>query len=171
MLFDELWGKSTPNSWARVPRGTFSAAIGAFLFGSTGIMATAGFAGVSLATMTGFLITTAITTWALTALAPKPNMGSSRGLLANNREAAGPFDIKQTEWDDPIEAANTILQRVEKPAMGDLVGMKLGNGHYYLKGYICGFCIGDLSVFLGDKGLKYLPTKRLKLFWRDKNVI
>ena len=81
------------------------------------------------------------------------------------------FDIKQTEWDDPIEAANTILQRVEKPAMGDLVGMKLGNGHYYLKGYICGFCIGDLSVFLGDKGLKYLPTKRLKLFWRDKNVI
>lgn len=81
------------------------------------------------------------------------------------------FDIKQTKWDDPIEAANTILQRVEKPAMGDLVGMKLGNGHYYLKGYICGFCIGDLSVFLGDKGLKYLPTKRLKLFWRDKNVI
>lgn len=94
MLFDELWGKSTPNSWARVPRGPFSTAIGAFLFGSTGYMATMGFAGVSLATMTGFLITTAITTWALTALAPKPNMGSaSRGLLANNREAAGPFDI------------------------------------------------------------------------------
>lgn len=93
MLFDELWGKSTPNSWARVPRGPFSAAIGAFLFGSTGIMATTTIAGVSLATMTGFLITTAITTWALTALAPKPNMGSSRGLLANNREAAGPFDI------------------------------------------------------------------------------
>ena len=81
------------------------------------------------------------------------------------------FDIAQTEWTDPLEAADNILQRVYNPLEGDLVAMKLGNGHYYLKGYICGFCIGDLSVFLGDKGLKYLPTKRLKLFWRNKNAI
>lgn len=93
MLFNELWGKSTPNSWARVPRGPFAAAVGTFLFGSTGIMATTTIAGVSLATMTGFLITTAITTWAMAALTPKPDMGSSRGLLSNGREAAGAFDI------------------------------------------------------------------------------
>lgn len=94
MTFDELWGKSTPNSWARVPRGTVAMAVGSLLFGTTGFMATTTIAGVSLATMTGFLITTAITTWAMSALAPKPGSGgSSRGLLSNNREAAGAFDI------------------------------------------------------------------------------
>ena len=35
MTFDELWGRSTPNSWARVPRGPVAAAVGSFLFGST----------------------------------------------------------------------------------------------------------------------------------------
>ena len=30
MTFDELWGRSTPNSWARVPRGPVAAAVGAF---------------------------------------------------------------------------------------------------------------------------------------------
>ena len=94
MNFEELWGKSTPNSWARVPRGPMAAAVGTFLFGSTGFMATTTIAGVSLATMTGFLITTAITTWALSAQAPKPgSQGSTRGLLGNSREAAGSFDI------------------------------------------------------------------------------
>lgn len=92
MNFDELWGRSTPNSWARVPRGPFAAAVGTFLFGSTGIMAAPIIGGISAATMVGFLITTAITSWALSALAPRPE-GGSRSLLANVKEAAGPFDI------------------------------------------------------------------------------
>ena len=92
MTFDELWGRSTPNSWARVPRGPVAAAVGAFLFGSTGILATTTIAGVSLATIGGFLVTTAVTSWALSALTPKPPGTSSR-TLGNVKEAVGDFDI------------------------------------------------------------------------------
>ena len=92
MTFDELWGRSTPNSWARVPRGPVAAAVGAFLFGSTGVLATTAIAGVSLATMGGFLITTAVTSWALAALTPKPP-GTSSQTLGNVKEAVGDFDI------------------------------------------------------------------------------
>ena len=92
MTFDELWGRSTPNSWARVPRGPVAAAVGAFLFGSTGVLATTTLAGVSLATIGGFLVTTAVTSWALSALTPKPPGTSSR-TLGNVKEAVGDFDI------------------------------------------------------------------------------
>lgn len=92
MTFDELWGRSTPNSWARVPRGPAAVAVGSFLFGTTGIMAVPIFAGVSLATIGGFLITTAVTSWALAALTPKPP-GTSNQTLGNVREAVGDFDI------------------------------------------------------------------------------
>lgn len=92
MTFDELWGRSTPNSWARVPRGPAAVAVGAFLFGTTGVLATTTIAGVSLATIGGFLVTTAITTWALSALAPKPEQ-PVRNSLGNIKEATGPFDI------------------------------------------------------------------------------
>ena len=92
MTFDELWGRSTPNSWARVPRGPVAAAVGAFLFGTTGVLATTTIAGVSLATMGGFLITTAVTSWALAALTPKPP-GTSSQTLGNVKEAVGDFDI------------------------------------------------------------------------------
>jgi hypothetical protein len=92
MTFDELWGRSTPNSWTRVPRGPVAAAVGAFLFGTTGVLATTTIAGVSLATMGGFLITTAVTSWALAALTPKPP-GTSSQTLGNVKEAVGDFDI------------------------------------------------------------------------------
>lgn len=92
MTFDELWGRSTPNSWARVPRGPAAVAVGAFLFGSTGVLAAPIFAGVSLATIGGFLVTTAVTSWALSALTPKPP-GTSSQTLGNVKEAVGDFDI------------------------------------------------------------------------------
>ena len=92
MTFDELWGRNTPNSWARVPRGPAAVAVGAFLFGSSGVLAATTIAGVSLATIGGFLVTTAITSWALSALAPKPP-GTSGQTLGNVKEAVGDFDI------------------------------------------------------------------------------
>ena len=92
MTFDELWGKSTPNSWARVPRGPAAVAVGAFLFGSSGVLASTFIAGVSLATIGGFLVTTAVTSWALSALTPKPP-GTSSQTLGNVKEAVGDFDI------------------------------------------------------------------------------
>ena len=92
MTFDELWGRSTPNSWAKVPRGPVATAVGAFLFGTTGVLAAPVFAGVSLATMGGFLITTAITSWALSALAPKPP-GTSSQTLGNVKEAVGDLTL------------------------------------------------------------------------------
>lgn len=87
--FDELWGKSTPNSWARVPRGPVATWVGATLFG--GIL-TGTVAGVATATIAGFLITTAVASWAMSALMPKPKM-EDRGLQQNIRDAAAPFDI------------------------------------------------------------------------------
>ena len=91
MTFDELWGRSTPNSWARVPRGPVAAAVGAWLFSGT-VLTSITVAGVSLATIGGFLITTAVASWALSALAPKPP-GTTAQTLGNVREAVGDFDI------------------------------------------------------------------------------
>lgn len=80
------------------------------------------------------------------------------------------YSITQTEWDTALDAASSALQRVYEPKEGDLVLLEMsGSSGNPLKGYICGFCLGDLSVFLGDKGLKYLPTKKLKLFWRNND--
>ena len=80
------------NQWSRVPRGPAAVAVGAFLFGSSGVLAATTIAGVSLATIGGFLVTTAITSWALSALAPKPP-GTSSQTLGNVKEAVGDFDI------------------------------------------------------------------------------
>lgn len=92
--FDELWGRHTPNSWARVPRGPVAAFVGAALFGTTGFMATTAIAGVSLATMTGFLVTTAVASWAMSALMPKmDSQRSASASLQNMKQAVGDFDI------------------------------------------------------------------------------
>ena len=72
--------------------GVVAAAVGTFLFGSSGVMATTLIAGVSLSTIGGFLVTTAITSWALSALTPKPP-GTSSQTLGNVKEAVGDFDI------------------------------------------------------------------------------
>lgn len=90
--FNELWGQCTPNSWARVPRGPVAVAVGTFLFGTTATAFTVGAAAVTWGTIGGFLITTAVTTWALSALAPRPEV-PVRNSLGNIKEATGPFDI------------------------------------------------------------------------------
>lgn len=92
MTFDELWGRSTPNSWARVPRGPAAAAVGTWLFGATSVAFTVGATAVTWGTIGGFLITTAVTSWALSALTPKPP-GTTEQTLGNVREAVGDFDI------------------------------------------------------------------------------
>ena len=95
------------NQWERAPRDPVT--IGATILsalGSTGVaIATAGIAyGVNAAFIIGYLATTAITSWAMSALAPsvagagvgaigEGGIGGTRGLLVNSSEAAGPHEI------------------------------------------------------------------------------
>jgi len=81
-----------PNDWANVPRDplTIAMAIAPSLFTTAGAAIGIG----------GFLLTTAIsigisavTSWALNALAPKPDLSSSRGTLVNARDAVAPADF------------------------------------------------------------------------------
>lgn len=92
--FNELWGKSTPNSWARVPRGPVAAAVGSFIFGATATAFTVAGVAITWGTIGGFLITTAVSSWAIGALMPKPQGASGmEGMLTNRREPVGDFDI------------------------------------------------------------------------------
>lgn len=92
--FNELWGISAYNSWARVPRGPLAAAVGSFLFGATATAFTVAGAAITWGTIGGFLITTAISSWAMGALMPKPKGAAGReGILSNRREPVGNFDI------------------------------------------------------------------------------
>ena len=75
------------NDWDRVPR------VDAFiLFGGNILAAPTAFQ-VFAAQAISYLAVTAVTSWALRALAPKPDFGSSRGLLVNAREATAPQQI------------------------------------------------------------------------------
>lgn len=65
------------NQWSKVPRGPVAVAVGSFLFGATAA-ASITVAGVSLATIGGFLITTAVASWAMSALMPKPQGFSAK---------------------------------------------------------------------------------------------
>ena len=80
--------------------------------------------------------------------------------------------IKQTDYDTLVEACDNIplLIRSEKPQEGHLVAVKVP-GDTSLGGYALGFCVGDLSVFLSTKGVKYLPTKIVSYSWRNKHDI
>ncbi len=80
---------NNPNDWANVPRDpvTIAAAIAPSLFAGG---AAIGFAGTLLTFGVSFAIS-AVTSWALSALAPKPT-DSSRGLLTNLREATAPHE-------------------------------------------------------------------------------
>lgn len=84
------------NDWDRVPRDpvTIGTAIGSALgIGSATLSAT--FLGVSLAGVIGYVAVSAVTSWALSALAPKPDFSSfgSQGTLVNTREAAAAADF------------------------------------------------------------------------------
>lgn len=80
------------NQWSKVPRGPAAVAVGSFLFGTTATAFTVGATAITWGTIGGFLITTAVTSWALSALAPKPEV-PVRSSLGNVKEATGPFDI------------------------------------------------------------------------------
>jgi hypothetical protein len=82
------------NSWDRVPRDPFT--VGAYILSSTGIAAgLSGAAAFYGAYIVGYLATTAITSWAISALTPKPDFGAqtSAGIMVNSREAAAAQDF------------------------------------------------------------------------------
>jgi hypothetical protein len=66
------------------------ATIGAFILGKAGAAA----AGAFLTTAVGYLATTVVTSWAMSALAPRPSISgaSVQGTLVNTREADAPHD-------------------------------------------------------------------------------
>ena len=76
------------NSWEHVPR--MPQAVGNIILGALSIQAS-----LTTAYVVGFLVTTAVTSWALAALAPKPDLGAagSSGILVNSRDAAAPQDF------------------------------------------------------------------------------
>ena len=83
------------NDWGRVPRDpvTIGTAIITGLGGSTALAAGSAIFGLTtVGALVGYLATTAITSWAMAALAPKPDFSSfgSQGTLVNAREAAAP---------------------------------------------------------------------------------
>ena len=80
------------------------------------------------------------------------------------------YSLEEVGIVDPLAKADELLEPSSRPVVGDLVVLKASEDTY-LKGYLCGFCIGDLCAFLGSKGIKYLPTKKIKLSWSPKNDI
>ena len=82
------------NSWDRVPRDPFT--VGAAILSGTGIAAgLSGAAAFYGAYIVGYLATTAITSWAISALTPKPDFGAldSSGILVNRTAGIAPQDF------------------------------------------------------------------------------
>ena len=80
------------NDWDRVPRDPVT--IGAAILGQT-VGTTAIIAGITGQMIVGYLVTSVITSWALSALMPQPDFSSfgSQGTLVNAREAAAAADF------------------------------------------------------------------------------
>jgi hypothetical protein len=80
------------NDWDRVPR--MPQVVGNYILGSA-LGSTVLFGSITLGYAVGYIAITAVTSWALRALAPKPSFGGagSRGLLVNAREATAPQQI------------------------------------------------------------------------------
>ena len=78
------------NDWDRVPRDPVS--IGLAIAGQLAVTSTIG---VYLVTAVTYLAITAVTSWAISALAPKPDFSSfgSQGALVNARDAVAPADF------------------------------------------------------------------------------
>ncbi len=77
------------NSWDRVPRDPIT--IGNIILAGVGASTTS----LALIYVVGYVAITAVTSWALRALSPKPSFGGagSRGLLVNTRDATAPQQI------------------------------------------------------------------------------
>ena len=85
-----------PNSWDNVPRMPQAIALAVTGFSSLSAAAAAGSAFAYAAVYAGsYLAVTAVTSWAMSALAPKPDFSSfgSQGNLVNSREAAAPANF------------------------------------------------------------------------------
>ncbi len=85
------------NDWDRVPRDpvTVGTAIITSLGGSAAAAATVVAFGVTVAGVVGYLAITAVTSWALNALTPKPDFGAldSSGILVNRTAGIAPQDF------------------------------------------------------------------------------
>ena len=106
------------NDWDRVPRDPFT--IFAYATGALGLQV-----GAALVfTAVSYIAITAVTSWAIRALSPKPDFGSAfeRGLLVNTREATAPQQIVYGE----VRKGGTITY-VETT----------GGGNAYLHQIIC----------------------------------
>ena len=78
------------NQWEMAPRDPVT--VGAYILTSIGATTLA--ANIIVASVVGYLATTAITSWALSALAPDVGgIGGSRGLMVNATDPAAPHDI------------------------------------------------------------------------------
>mgnify|MGYP005989456841 CR=1 FL=1 len=82
------------NDWDRVPRDPVTVGIALGASATTGIVV-GGTLVASYAAIVGYLVTTAITSWAMNALAPKPDLGSlsSSGILVNAKDAVAPAEF------------------------------------------------------------------------------
>ena len=87
-----------------------------------------------------------------------------------NEEWSHIYSLKSTGYSDPLEAADSVLQRVDKAQEGDLVAIKVPSDGY-MKGIVSGFCIGQFSVFLSPKGIRYIPSNKVDYVWRNKDVV
>jgi hypothetical protein len=76
--------------WDRAPRDPVT--IGAAIAGALGVTSATGVFLITAATYVGISL---VTSWALSALAPKPSFGdaTSRGLLVNQKDAIAPHDF------------------------------------------------------------------------------
>ena len=143
------------NDWDRVPRDPVSigVALGA---SSTTLFGGAVIFGVSTAAVVGFLVTTAVTSWALSALAPKPKFGASTnsgGILVNARDAAAPQDFVYGEvrkggvitYASTTGTANKYLHQIIVLAGHELTSI----GDIYLNDEVATLS-GDYVTTVGD---------------------
>jgi hypothetical protein len=70
-----------PNDWENVPRDPVT--IGGAILGAIGVTATA-----TVTAVVGYVATTAVTSWAMSALAPKPDYGAFGGVAGESADAS-----------------------------------------------------------------------------------
>jgi len=69
------------------------------------------------------------------------------------------------QFSTPVEAVSSRLQRQLIVTRHSLVAIKLAQDTY-AQGLVFGFCLGKESVFVGETGLRYVPTKIVRYCWK-----
>jgi len=77
--------------------------------------------------------------------------------------------LRDSKFSNALDAFDAVLERSEKPQEGHLVAVKVP-GDTALEGIVIGFCVGDLSVFLNKRGVRYIPTKLVDYSWKNKDA-